>query len=451
MASSNLVLSLVLVFLIISLNVHALVFLTHRSKKIQPASSRLLLSLKTTTVDIVEDAPRDIFTFDGWARTCGIQQCDGFQLTTTTGGMDDVSVTTNKDLAANSPILFVPNDLIWTGSKIRDTLGVLEAAEQQLSANNAQDRLPYFYLFVNILKEYEMGQESPWYTWFNALPRIYCNGASMTDFCLGCLPPYAASLARQEKRMFHQFLSALGLVPFFDNSEIKKNKDLAKWAFSVVNIRSLELPNGDVSMVPMVDMFTYGSQPEAYITFDEQSNACAYAAYDIPAGCTLRVSQQSDTTNPSKMLARYGCFDDTTPAQFCKLIIEDPSPELIQLGYDPSRMLFYHTGDIAQEVWDVMLFKHLEASNCLEEQRFLYQAHMTGDVATKQQLHQRYFPQTLQALKRHVCDLLLELEELSETSWRKTSRHPRHPLLLRHNEFVRDTFERVQEKLETMG
>ena len=114
-------------------------------------------------------------------------------------------------------------------------------------------------------------------------------------------------------------------------------------------------------------------------------------------------------------------------------------------------MLFYQTGDIAQEVWDVMLFKHLEASNCLEEQRFLYQAHMTGDVATKQQLHQRYFPQTLQALKRHVCDLLLELEELSETSWRKTSRHPRHPLLLRHNEFVRDTFERVQEKLETMG
>ena len=302
MASSNLVLSLVLVFLIISLNVHALVFLTHRSKKIQPASSRLLLSLKTTTVDIVEDAPRDIFTFDEWARTCGIQQCDGFQLTTTTGGMDDVSVTTNKDLAANSPILFVPNDLIWTGSKIRDTLGVLEAAEQQLSANNAQDRLPYFYLFVNILKEYEMGQESPWYTWFNALPRIYCNGASMTDFCLGCLPPYAASLARQEKRMFHQFLSALGLVPFFDNSEIKKNKDLAKWAFSVVNIRSMELPNGDVSMAPMVDMFTYGSQPDAYITFDEQSNACAYAACNILAGCTLRVSQQSDPTNPSKML-----------------------------------------------------------------------------------------------------------------------------------------------------
>lgn len=81
---------------------------------------------------------------------------------------------------------------------------------------------------------------------------------------------------------------------------------------------------------------------------------------------------------------------------------------------------------------------------------------MAGDEATKQGYHEQHFPQTHSVLQKHVDYLVNELDELSENSWRKSfrkgddNRHPRLPLLLRHNEFVRTTMELVQEKLDNM-
>ena len=92
----------------------------------------------------------------------------------------------------------------------------------------------------------------------------------------------------------------------------------------------------------------------------------------------------------------------------------------------------------------------------LEEQQAFYQAHMSGDEATKQYYHEEYFPQTLAVLQTHVDYLMNELDDLSESSWRKTfrkdqHRHPRLPLILRHNNFVREIFELVQQNLDGMA
>ena len=89
-------------------------------------------------------------------------------------------------------------------------------------------------------------------------------------------------------------------------------------------------------------------------------------------------------------------------------------------------------------------------------QRAFYQAHVTGDEVTKQTYHERYFAETHSKLQKHVDYLVNELDELSENSWKRTFRkgdirHPRLPLLLRHNEFVRTTMELVQEKLDDMS
>ena len=126
------------------------------------------------------------------------------------------------------------------------------------------------------------------------------------------------------------------------------------------------------------------------------------------------------------------------------------------MGYDHSRMLFYNDGGISQEVWDVVLFQEL-AKVSPEDQKGFYQAHMTGDEGLKQQYHQMYFSQTLAALQSH-CDFLLnELDELGfglETQrdqgldpWR----YPRLGLILKHNEFVKNTFEVVQQNLDNMS
>jgi len=78
---------------------------------------------------------------------------------------------------------------------------------------------------------------------------------------------------------------------------------------------------------------------------------------------------------------------------------------------------------------------------------------MTGDEVTKQRYHEAgdNFVTILSKLQKHVDYLVNELDELSENSWRKDiERHPRLPLLMRHNEYIRDGFEKVQQNLDNI-
>ena len=159
-----------------------------------------------------------------------------------------------------------------------------------------------------------------------------------------------------------------------------------------------------------------------------------------------------DNSNPSFLFARYGFLDESSPATFCKIMIDPITKELVDMGYENERMLFYtETGEISEEVWDVMLYQIL-GSTSKEHQQALYQAHMNSDYDTKQALHEQYYPQTLAALKNHVDTFLNELQDLSQrTVGRDLSVHPRLPLILKHNEFVRETFLKVRENLYNMG
>ena len=82
---------------------------------------------------------------------------------------------------------------------------------------------------------------------------------------------------------------------------------------------------------------------------------------------------------------------------------------------------------------------------------------MSGDEVTKQRLHEECFFLTAQALESHVDYLVNELDELEigiETQSKFGShahRHPRLPLLRRHNMYVKTILERVQENLSNMG
>ena len=63
---------------------------------------------------------------------------------------------------------------------------------------------------------------------------------------------------------------------------------------------------------------------------------------------------------------------------------------------------------------------------------------MSNDEALKQTYHDTYFSQTLLELQKHVGYLVTELEEMSEFRWKNDiKRHPRLPLLLKHNESIR--------------
>ena len=267
----------------------------------------------------------------------------------------------------------------------------------------------------------------------------------MTPFCFDCLPPLAGYLAQMERIKYIQFFQALKSVDFL-SEETKNNKDVTKWAFAVVYTRGFPTPDGDFKIAPLADMFNHGTETEVEMRYEDEGNAYAYTTTDVPAGSPLRVSY-GDPTNPSHLLARYGFLDESSPATFCKIMINRPSKQLVDMGYDHSRMLFYKdTGDVSEEVWDVLLYQNLASDP--DAQQAFYQAHMSGDVETKQAIHQYYYSETAAALQNHIETFLQELDVLSSKGAGKDIRqHPRLPLIVAHNEFVRNTFLNVRSKL----
>ena len=105
--------------------------------------------------------------------------------------------------------------------------------------------------------------------------------------------------------------------------------------------------------------------------------------------------------------------------------------------------LFYE-----KEVYDVLLYQILSDKSPAEKKEF-YTACINGDQATKSAYHQQYLGETMSKLKKHVDDFLKNLDELQEkASTKDVNAHPRLPLILAHNDFVRQTFLRVKEQVD---
>lgn len=238
----------------------------------------------------------------------------------------------------------------------------------------------------------------------------------------------------------------------FVSDEIKKDEEITKWAYNVVATRSLEV-NGERIIIPMADMLNHGSDAHnVEISYDEEGSCLVYAAADVPAGSPLRMSYGDYyLTNPSATFARYGFVDETCPSTFCKMTTITPSTELRAIGLSFSRMLFYKdTGEVSEEVFDILLYQIL--SENWQVQKEFYNACINGDTATKSAYHQQYQGETYGKLKKHVDSFLKELDELNEKAATKDlAKHPRLPLILAHNNFVRETFLRVKEQIDPIA
>lgn len=204
----------------------------------------------------------------------------------------------------------------------------------------------------------------------------------------------------------------------------------------------------------MADMFDHTTETEVDISFDDDGNCYAYTNRDVPGGSPLRMSYGCPT-NPSHLFATYGFLDETSPATFCKIMNIEATQELRNIGLDFSRMLFYKdTGDITEEVWDVLLYTILEDVDDDERQtqRAFYKACMSGDVDTKNAIHHEYFHKTARVLQIHVDSFLQNLDRLeAKAATKNVVDHPRIPIILEHNEFVKQTFLRVKENVDAMA
>lgn len=75
-----------------------------------------------------------------------------------------------------------------------------------------------------------------------------------------------------------------------------------------------------------------------------------------------------------------------------------------------------------------------------------------NDEGTKEQYHSEYFAYTLDALKNHVYSILSDAENLTyKAQSYDINTHPRVPVIVAHNQLVKNTFTMTAALLEQMG
>jgi hypothetical protein len=232
------------------------------------------------------------------------------------------------------------------------------------------------------------------------------------------------------------------------SKETKENEDLTKWAYNVIFTRCWGKDADEYQLVPMADMFNHGHPSNVGISYDAEGNCEVFLKSDVDAGSPLLLSYGMPT-NPSRFMATFGFLDESPPATFCKIMVLRPSQEIINVGYDTSRMLFYtEDGAIAEEVFDVVLYSLLEEYP--EVRQVFYDAHMKGDRDTKGRVHGQFFLEVCTSLKNHVDVTLDALAQLSDLIDSEISNHSRLPLIKKHNDLVSVTFMKVKARLDKM-
>lgn len=411
-------------------------------------SFQVARSLRSPTrlavLSVDENAPREYTNFGAWANHYGLQQENGFQLTEYGG---DWSVMTSQNAPKGSRVLFVPAMLVLSSKRAREEeFPGLESVIQTLEAKGAKTVINQFYLWLKVMREYELGDQSPYFPWLDAMPRRFTTAVTFDDFELSCLPPFVGSLAKIDKINLNNFLKVLPQVTGLSETT-KANVDLAKWAYNVVFTRCWTNAAGECEIVPMADMLNHAADANVEVKYDPEGNCNVVMTRDAVQGEPLTLSY-GNPTNLSRFLSTFGFLDQSAPATFCKIMTARPSQELKDVGYDFSRMVFYvENGAIAQEVWDVMLYQVLE-TNPQDRQTF-YQAHMRGDQETKVQVHTAHMIETCQALLKHVDTTLATLDQLQKRMDAEGMvRHSNLPMIRQHNDFVKDTFSKVKYGLD---
>ena len=396
-------------------------------------------------------APREIYPFQEWAANCGVVVDNGFCLADQmVDGHEDWYAATSTGGQQGGTVLKVPSEMILSSARIaEDYAGYVEPSFQILEQQGLKHLFPQFFLFLKILVEYEQGENSPYYPWMASLPKQWHTGVAMDDFCLSCLPPFLKSLCQIKRKHLGIFREALQAFEYI-SPQAKQDEELAKFAFNVVFTRSWSAKPGDCQIVPVADMLNHGYPANVAVGYDDAGNCEVTLLKDVQAGEPLCISY-GKSTNPAWFLANYGFLNDEAPATFCKILAANPSKELIDVGYDTDKMLFFKdNGAITEEVWDVMLYSRLERKPALEaDRRAFYEAHMRGDKDTKVAIQNKYMASTCRALQRHVDGILAEIADLNvKTNSFDASTHPRLPLIQKHNYMVADTFTKVKANLD---
>lgn len=113
----------------------------------------------TEYLNVNELAERNIDTFQSWIDSVGIQKAPGVILKGSDRYLKNVQMVASQDVAAGSPVLYVPEELIMSSNKAMAAYrnNQMEGAEQQLKITDAMTEIRQYYLMIQLLVEIERG------------------------------------------------------------------------------------------------------------------------------------------------------------------------------------------------------------------------------------------------------------------------------------------------------
>ena len=409
---------------------------------------------------------RDLNPLIDWAnenQVQGIGETITFQ--EDTGG--GFGVTLPQPLEKGATLLKVPSSLLFNSEQLRNDWN-LKDAETFLQDKKIGGQIPQFYLYVKLLQEHDKREQSKWFAWLQSLPRDFSTAVSMDEVELECLPPFAWALASVERLHLDLFRQALEKVPkeILDPALRQEDDDLTEWIFNCVFTRCWSYPDDDdheeaefskhttekmdrCDLVPLGDMFNHNANQTIDIQYTPNGEAHFLTRYNAEPDTPLHLSY-GKVTNPHRLLVIFGFVDTSIPEIFCQILVNEPSDELVKIGYSTDKMVFRtHDGAIATAVWDVILYSILK--QVPEQQKLFYQACM-DQTDLRSQFHAKYLLETAITIRNYVSQSLNEVQELLSGKVAAAEQdgrdHPRLGLIKWHNEFMSEVFQKVQNGLD---
>mmetsp|Transcript_5216 Transcript_5216/g.15184 ORF Transcript_5216/g.15184 Transcript_5216/m.15184 type:complete len:480 (-) Transcript_5216:2248-3687(-) len=412
-------------------------------------------------VDQIEDPSevgaspsRDIKALESWAEGQGVYRGAGFVLSESDDG--DWSVAVTSDGTVGERVLRVPSSLVISSVEIRQEKEIFDHAStaiEHLKKNKLESQVDHFLLWLKVLREYEKGEDSKFYPWLSSLPRTFSNAICMDEAELGCLAPFAWSMAKIEILHKDKFIEALQSTSGIVSQETREDYELLRWAFNVVFTRCWG-QDGDEEenrkdLVPMGDMFNHRHPGNVAIVYDEDRNCNIILKGNVKPGDTLHLSY-GFPTNPYRFLVVFGFVDESLEAIYSQLLSAKPTKRHVDMGYNVEKMTFNTTdGSFTEEVWDFVLYSLLE--QVPEIQEAYYDAHVSGNEDRKNSIRRKFYLETCIMLKKHVDKTLLEMENLiNKVDQYDINDHDLLPMIRRNNIFVAETFSKVKYNVDHM-
>jgi hypothetical protein len=431
---------------------------------------------------------RDLEPLFVWAVRSGVEFAHGVEMVEDNNNTGNWGVVMTGAQEEGTAIMTVPTKLIlssdhFTGMDVRHWMEQQTISSMLDDYHPKEEYLPECLLMLRLLEERSKGKASLWYPWLESLPTSFSTGLYMNDLERSHVQRMAAPFLQEQDRQWHACRTTIlslvhGQGPGIP-SDLKEwlltretLQDTLRWAFSVVFTRSWRTPDGrQAILVPLGDLLNHDSQmANVQPCFRQDDASSASSSSSISSSSSLHLCLTKATTDagagtssssstrtelqltygmsehPARFLVIFGFCDVTAPYVDAHIVDCFGTDAILSEWplIDTTQLVVSTTdGAIAEEVWNVFLYRVLQQYDPAQFRRLQQQEEEDDGDALLEELLMEWEWTVALELKGHIQRVLNTMYPQIVVNELDLWNHPRLPMIVHHNKFMRETFLRV--------